>query len=418
MSLVDENRPLDELDRLRARVAELEALLREAQQAAERIRNELEQRVAGRTEELAEANACLKSDIEQREQVFAALRESEKRFRFIVDAMPIPIVISRYPEGTILYANEQVAQALGAEPRELVGRQTLDFYHHEADREQLVARIEQDGQLHDFEIRVRRNDGSSRWVSLFALRTRFENEDVLLTGVLDIDRRKQTAELLHNERLLLMRLINLHERDHRLIAYEIHDGLVQDMTAASMFLDATRHAIAEVDPGSIDTLSQAGALLKTGIEEARRMITGLRPPVLDEFGLVPALQNLVADFTVEGELEVEFEHNVRFDRVAPILEMAVYRIAQEAIHNVRKHSESSRAHVSLIQHGDRVEITVRDWGVGFDPLKAKAKRYGLTGIRDRARLFGGEASIRSTLGRGTCVRVELPLDDALPTNGC
>jgi two-component system sensor histidine kinase DegS len=112
-------------------------------------------------------------------------------------------------------------------------------------------------------------------------------------------------------------------------------------------------------------------------------------------------------------LTIQFVHDVQFSRLAPALEMAVYRIVQESLNNVRQHSGSQTARVELTQRKDRLVITIEDWGKGFDPAKVRPKRYGLTGVRERARLLGGRAKIKSAVGQGTRIDVELPLTDVL-----
>ena len=143
--------------------------------------------------------------------------------------------------------------------------------------------------------------------------------------------------------------------------------------------------------------------------EARRLIAGVRPPVLDEEGVVAAVAHLVNE---QGRLKgpkIEYRSRVDFDRLVPILENAIYRIAQEGLANACRHSKSEKVRVSLLQREDRVRIEIRDWGTGFDPREAKEDCYGLVGMRQRARLLGGRCSIRSTMGKGTRIVVELPV---------
>jgi signal transduction histidine kinase len=107
--------------------------------------------------------------------------------------------------------------------------------------------------------------------------------------------------------------------------------------------------------------------------------------------------------------KIEFQSRVDFDRLAPILENAIYRIIQEALTNARIHSKSQKVRVGLLQKNDHVRIVIRDWGIGFTPNDVKENCYGLEGIRERARLLGGRCGIRTGPGKGTRIRVELPL---------
>ena len=221
------------------------------------------------------------------------------------------------------------------------------------------------------------------------------------------------------ERLRLRELVEDLENDRRLTAYEIHDGLVQDATGAQMHLDSLL-GCGGLPPGPVcEKVSLARTLINRVVVEARHLIDGLRPPVLNELGLVAAIEYLMDDQPADGPL-IEFTVRVRFDRLNPLHEGTIYRIVQEAINNVRQHSRSERAEVRLTQIDDRVRIEISDWGVGFDPEAVTKKRLGLRGIRERARLLGGWVRIESTPGTGTRILVELPLagvpDEVVITN--
>ena len=104
---------------------------------------------------------------------------------------------------------------------------------------------------------------------------------------------------------------------------------------------------------------------------------------------------------------------VQFDRLEPLLEATVYRIVREAVTNLNRHSQSDRSEIRLTQVGDRLQIEIEDWGIGFDPAGVGKDRFGLQGIRERARLLGGRAVISSAPGKGTRVFVDLPVVPAL-----
>ena len=150
-------------------------------------------------------------------------------------------------------------------------------------------------------------------------------------------------------------------------------------------------------------------MLRQGHFEARRLIAQVRPPILDESGVVPAVAHLVNEQGHHEGPKIEFRSKVEFDRLVPILENAIYRITQEGLTNACQHSKSETVKISLLQQADQVRIEIRDWGVGFDPKQAKVGCYGLAGIRERARMLGGKCRIQSTIGKGTRVRVDLPV---------
>ncbi len=226
----------------------------------------------------------------------------------------------------------------------------------------------------------------------------------------------RTKVRLQRERRFLRDLLDLQDRNRKLVAYEIHDGLAQQLTAAiHTFENFDR--LRDHDPQQAEkTLARGREFLRETLAEARRVIDGLRPPVLDASGIVEAIDYLVSKAGRPGGPELRFIGNVDFQRLAAPLENALFRIAQESIANVRRHSHSPRAEVRLSRSGDRVVLEVEDWGVGFDPETVDENRFGLEGIRQRAELLDGHATIDSSPGEGTRITVELPLVEGVSTD--
>jgi signal transduction histidine kinase len=150
-------------------------------------------------------------------------------------------------------------------------------------------------------------------------------------------------------------------------------------------------------------------LVREAHDEGRRLISGLRHPVLEESGSVAAIRDLIEGQPAGGP-SIELTVDAQFERLDPHLEQAIYRIAQEAVTNVRRHSKSGRASIRLTRANDRIQMEIRDWGVGFDPRRIEGTCLGLGGIRERARLLDGRAVVESSPGKGTRVFVDLPLN--------
>lgn len=229
-----------------------------------------------------------------------------------------------------------------------------------------------------------------------------------------IAERRRVESDLRGQQQLMEQLLAAHERDRQLVAYEIHDAIVQDVTAALMHVEAYYDACKATSQCAAQrqhetAAERAIALLRSTIDESRRLISGLRPPIIDEMGVVAAIEYLVGEQPRGGSVPVTFSHNVRFDRLAPLLEGGIFRIVQEALANVQRHSAAPRAEVRLWHEDDCVYVEVRDWGVGFDPNQVTEHRLGLRGIRERARLLRGSADVDSAPGKGTSVRVSLPI---------
>ncbi|MCA9270754.1 MAG: PAS domain S-box protein [Planctomycetales bacterium] len=386
---------------------------REAEESLRRSKAELELAVEDRTQELRMANRLLREDYKQQVSLTRKLRESEERFRVMCEANPGAVAISRLSDGSITYAKQRLAVMLGVERSALEGRPSVDFYVDPLQRESLLAALKSQRFTRDFELRLRRADGAVIWTSASMQCIDLQGETFILTIFLDISERIQYAEQLNSERRMLRRLLFLHERDRQLIAYEIHDGIVQDMTGAVMHLQGAVGRLERKPASAAEDLNQAVQILRDSIDEARRLIDGLRPGVLEEQGVVAAVEYLCEQADKLHGVKVEFTSDVRFDRLAPAVEIAIYRIVQEGLSNIVRHSQSAKAAVELSQRASSLVIKVRDWGVGFAVEKVKPRRYGLTGVRDRAKLLGGTARIESEPGQGTRVRVELPLADIL-----
>jgi signal transduction histidine kinase len=160
-----------------------------------------------------------------------------------------------------------------------------------------------------------------------------------------------------------------------------------------------------------DTGQEAVEQIDDEIVKLRRLITELRPASLDTIGLEAALYALAQQHQQTGEIRIECDFELpreAEERPAPLLETAVYRLAQEALNNVSKHSLAQRAALRVHESDSHIEIEVSDEGVGFDPNLVR-EGFGLVGMRERAALLGGTLKIESERGSGTMVRAEIPL---------
>ena len=135
---------------------------------------------------------------------------------------------------------------------------------------------------------------------------------------------------------------------------------------------------------------------------------------MEEGGLLVAIESLVKEYNQRNKAKIEFCCNVAQLNLAPMLENTVFRIVQECLNNACRHSKSKRVKVELKQHDDQLRIEVQDWGVGFHVDRVGEGHFGLEGIQERAKVFGGQAIIKSCLRKGTDIIVELPLHPVSP----
>jgi two-component system sensor histidine kinase NreB len=310
--------------------------------------------------------------------------------------------------GTIRFCNRVDD---GWSPEQVMGRSMLEFTMPESTEHlyRVIEHVFSTGTEQSLETTVKRPDGG---LNYFALRLGPVLVDGKAAAILvcceNILPLKTSEKTLQHERNLLQRLLTIQERERQLVSYEIHDGLAQYLAGAMMHLEACEHAAA----GSADNrdLREGLKLLRAAADEARRLISGLRPPALDELGIVEAVESLAADARADIP-RVEFTHSLPPRRLLPDTETTIFRIVQESLSNIRRHAHATVASVRLEQHGaNEIRIIVQDDGVGFDPALVPDDRFGLEGIRQRARLLRGEPTITSVPGRGTKVLVMLPID--------
>ncbi len=225
----------------------------------------------------------------------------------------------------------------------------------------------------------------------------------------DVKERRQTEELLQKEQRYLRYMLELQDRDRQLVSYEIHDGLVQQLAAAIMQLEVFRRVAKRGDSEAWTSFETGLQRLDDCMREARRLINGLRSPILDELGLVAAVEDLISQHSAQDKPQIDFVQHLGCQRLAPALENAIFRIVQESLTNACRYSRSERLLLRLVQRDEHIRIEVRDWGIGFNPREVGDGHFGLEGIQERATLFGGSATIKSTLGKGTRIVVQLPV---------
>jgi len=343
-------------------------------------------------------------DVTERRRAERALRESEATLRGLFENLP-DLIMMLDRNANIQFINR--AQS-GISREEHIGAYLFDFAspeHKESCRRAFDLALAT-GQPQTTELRcIFGNWWSSRIVPIVG-ENGIENTIVIST---DVTQGRLAAEAVKKEQRLLRQLLELHERERRLISYEIHDGFAQQLTGALYRLQAFRETLARDAAEVWKGFDSAANLLARAIDEARRLISGLRPPVLDELGIVDAVQYIIYEHRKDGGPEIEFEHDLPRRHLAPSLESAVFRIVQESLQNACRHSRSDKIRVALTQRGDHIHIDVRDWGIGFDSDAVGEERFGLQGIRERVRLLEGSVTIESAPTEGTRLSVRLPL---------
>ncbi|HVF09332.1 MAG TPA: PAS domain S-box protein [Abditibacteriaceae bacterium] len=231
-------------------------------------------------------------------------------------------------------------------------------------------------------------------------------------------------QMLSRQHALLRGLMMAQEEERRAVAYDLHDGLTQYVMASHAHLESFRRAHAEgKEAKAAREVDQGLRYLKEAVVESRRLVNGLRALALDDLGLAGALEQLVnEEKTRAGWAEADLLHNISGQRFDKVLETGVYRVAQEALTNARKHAATTKVRVLLVMESkphigaSQLRLEVQDWGRGFeaDHQEIGPGHVGLHSMVERAQLLGGTFELQSTPGSGTRVHATFPVLESNP----
>ncbi len=257
-------------------------------------------------------------------------------------------------------------------------------------------------------IRLQAPDGGDVWVE--AICTPFvEGEELAQVVLRDVTEQKRRQAGLETYAAHILRA---QEEERQRIAQELHDETVQSLIVLCRKLDHRKlNPVASTSAGEI--LREAHAEVESIVESVRGFARGLRPPILDDLGLTPAIDKLLDELTSRSAIEGSLVVNGPDQRLPADIELALFRIAQEAVHNVERHSDASHVKISLEYGPQTTQLAIADDGKGFvSPLPsddlANERKLGLIGMQERARIVGGKLTIRSVLREGTSIVVEIP----------
>jgi len=224
----------------------------------------------------------------------------------------------------------------------------------------------------------------------------------------------ENAQLYQNMRFYVRQITQVQEAERERIARELHDDTTQALLVLRRHLGALMGSTQQLPESAVQRLEQTRQLTDEVLEGVRRFSQALRPPTLDDLGLLPTLEGLVADLKAREGIDVRLKVLGSQRRLSPEAELVLFRMVQEALNNVRRHAQASKV-VTTVEFADgRVRLTISDNGRGFElpgrmsDLAATGK-LGLMGMHERARLLGGVLTIQSEVGKGTTVIADLPV---------
>jgi PAS domain S-box-containing protein len=355
----------------------------------------------------------------------AALRESELRHRLlgeIIVSFAFAYRVQPDRRVELEWATEPMKDVIGYSEDDLKGKISFRSLIHPDDRAGQQAALDRvlGGHSEIMEFRLKTRSGHFRWLQCYNRPEWSEDEQrvVRIYGASqDITEHKRAEEALRDVggRLhrLSQRLIEIQETERRHLARELHDEIGQALTATKLNLESLSR---EPEPAArtkrtTDSIAMVEHLLQT----VRNLSLNLRPPMLDDLGLVAALRWLLDQHARTTGREVHFNHALTDDRFSSVIETACFRVAQEALTNITRHSKAQTVHVELRQDHGRLTLSVRDDGSGFNVAEARHRAthggsLGLLGMEERVTFTGGQLSVTSSTEGGTELRAWFPLD--------
>ena len=336
--------------------------------------------------------------------------DSEKLFFQVFQNSAQPMSITTLAEGRYLDVNPSFLSLLGYERQQVIGGTSLDLgiWKNSAQRAELVTRLKQHGYVRDFETAIRgaRNQ-ILIWLSSADL-VQIDGESCILVISDDITERRHSEE---QHKSVSARLIRAQEEERNRIARELHDGLNQKLALLCVDLQELGQTHQDIDISR--QLSAFSLRLQDVSADVHGLSHRLHPSKLDYLGLIPAVKSLCSELSGRRGLNIEFipyDYNYEFEHLDKELALCAYRVVQEALNNVIKHSGAVTARVQLRLRKHMLYLLVTDSGKGFSVEVAKLKgRLGLISMEERLRLANGKLIIRSRPNRGTQIEARIPL---------
>ena len=370
---------------------------------------------------------CTASDITRRKHVELeliagreALRESVMHTQAILDNV-VDAVITINRHGVIESFNRAATSIFGHSAKEAVGH-NVSMLMPDHDR------LHHDGYLQHYhdtgetrvigktrEMQARRKDGQVFPVSLAVSRISYLGQVTYIGLIRDITERARAAEALEEKsrqlRSLSRRVLEAQETERRRVAHELHDELGQSLTAIKINLQS-RERFKDRSPTELN--AENLRIVEAALQHVRRLAVALRPSVLDDLGLIPALRGIAEQTAARSGFEVHFQPALPAGRLPPDVETACFRIVQEALTNITRHARAQRVDIDLFHDGDALVLGIHDDGCGFEVAAVRERAsagdsIGLLGMKERATLLGGQLDIESIPGMGSTVRMRCPL---------
>lgn len=347
-----------------------------------------------------------------RRQVEDALRQSEEIFRRLTEKAIVGVYLIQ--DDLFRYVNPMMAEILGYEVDELVDRRGPKNVVFEEDwptvSENLRKRIAGEMDSINYGFRGVKSSGEVIHIEVYGSRAEYRGRPAVIGTILDVTHQVEAKRVLQKAQ----------EDERKRLALELHDGIGQSLSAVKFRMETIiRQSGGNYSPKDRESLEMVVSMMQGAIQEVRQIAMDLRPSILDDIGLLATLSWFLREFqNTYSEMTLSKSFEPAEHEIPEPLKIVIFRVAQEALNNVAKHSGARQVHVILKKRREKIELTVRDDGVGFSretrgPSPTQGRGFGLAGMKERTELAAGVFSLETAPGQGALVRASWPLKGLL-----
>lgn len=341
------------------------------------------------------------------------LQEGERKFWPAAEQL-LDVIYLTDDQGVIKYISPASEAFFGYKPKEMEGRHFKDFLEESSwtsATAAFTAAMEKGVPAESLELRMVRKNRSSFTGELRGRLFKVGSRSCAVGVIRDITERKQAEERI---RVLTQELMKAHEVERQMMSLELHDRVAQDLSTVKIGLESLLYALPEASPEIRKQGSDLCTILQNSITAVRDLAYDLRPPSLDQLGLVQSVHQYCEEFSEKAGIAVDFscagidQLNLDADT-----EINLYRLVQEGLINVRKHAEAAHVGVRMVASFPDLILRIMDDGKGFDVEErrrslTRERRMGLRSMEERVRWLGGTMNVKSSPGKGTRIAIHIP----------